>query len=470
MLTFVPYIVAVLAAFLALRLPQGKDLAVVVFLFPYVALAIEIGVSLAAHEFVTAILVLKYIFFGTMNLKYFRGAVALLFFLGLCYLVAFATLNFGPDVPLFADGQAMRNGWGRVFTVSINLSTSLMFLVLIFSASKTLNVATLLGSYLWACLILSGFGLLQFFTFLTLGIDIFPIGVFAEGVERAGMVVIDNAEFLRVSSFGGEPKGLGQSLVVGFAIITLFYRELRWKRVSTLVAQFILLAVIFATISTSAFIMLFFVVMSILILLVKQKPFEKSEIRFVFVGISASMATLYYSIALFFDNLKPRTYETSYNFLDTLRGRTIGRLQFDDTDAIIWESFVGDYLGLMIGRGLGLIHHYAYAFIPPHQQYYMGGAIIPAKSGISYYVGHAGLLGLLFITLFAVSMVPTYPANRSTTTSRKMSMIMKFQILCIGLWGAHLLRIYTFDITWAIFGLGCVLGSQIQEQNKSYSV
>ena len=91
----------------------------------------------------------------------------------------------------------------------------------------------------------------------------------------------------------------------------------------------------------------------------------------------------------------------------------------------------------------------------------MGGKIIPAKSGMSYYVGNGGMIGLLLITFFAASLVPAFDSRYSNMSPNKADLIKKFQALCFGLWAAHLLRLYTFDITWTIFAISAIIGYQI---------
>jgi len=210
--------------------------------------------------------------------------------------------------------------------------------------------------------------------------------------------------------------------------------------------------------------MISLVMVMILVMSIKPLPFTASGLLAMFLAISMGLTCVNYGIVYFTDSLQPVTYGVSESFWDMIKERTIDRIQLDDSDAIIWESVVGDYFGLMIGRGLGLVHHYAYLFIPPHQLYYMQDNLIPPKSGLSYYVGNAGILGLISITLLASTMAPKIANNRIFMNPNKVKAIKQFQILCLSLWAAHMLRVYTFDITWVLFAIAAIAGFQLHNE------
>lgn len=466
MLTLTPYIIGVLAAIAVVILPREKDLYVAIFFIPWVAIVIDFGVSVRVSEFLAAILLLKYFVTGRLQPTYFKGGVLLLLFLGLSIFSAYHTMEYGPAVPDFAGGSTLRNGYGRVFTSLLALSLKFSLLLLLFSLRDTLNVTNVLKVYVYSCLVLAVLGFIQLLVFMGSGIDIFPIGMLVTEDVRSGAVNIQGESFLRISSFGGEPKGLGQSLVVAFALIVLFGRQFNWSRQFLIIALASLVAAIIATVSTSAFIMMTVIFIFIVVMSRKRDPFSGAAIVKILLAISFGLFSVFYGIVYYQDVLQPITYQAADSFLDALKGRTIDRIQFDDTDAVIWESFVGDYFGLMIGRGMGLVHHYAHFFIPPHMLYYLGGSIVGAKSGLSFYIGNAGILGFIIITMFAAAMTPNIKDNRILLHLGKVKMIKQFQALCLGLWSAHLLRLYTFDITWLLFAVAAIAGFQLHNEYR----
>ena len=462
MLPLLPYIVGILATLLVLFLPRPKDLYVILFIMPWVALVIEFGVSLKVSEFVLMILFLKYLTVGNIRPNNFVGWGPLLVFILIAIGSAIYTLELGPKVPLFAGGSPFRNGYGRVFTTLLSLLLVLLYLLLIFSSRRVIDPIEFLKVYIWSSLLLAGLGLIQLFVFTLTGVDITPIGsLVGDEYVRSGYISIQGSSFLRVSSFGGEPKGLGQSLVIAVAILMVFGNRLGFRKMTYFSMIALLTIVIIATTSTSAFVTLFCIAVFVTILSKRKFPFTKSSIRNLMVAISMSVFGLYYSIAALTDTLAWRGYETSRSYWDAVKFRFIGRLRLDDTDSLIMESYVGDYIGLIYGRGLGLAHHYAYKYIPQHMLYYLDGKILPSKSGVSYYVGYAGLAGLCAMALFASNMIPAKDKLHRYHHERLHVLICRIQSLCLGLWAAHMLRLYTFDITWTVFALMGVMAYQV---------
>lgn len=468
MMSFTPYIAAIIAAMTALYLPKGKDLLVVVFMIPWVALVIEFGVSLRASEFLVAILLLKYFVIGSLRPRNFVGVLPLLGFLTIALGTAIYTIQQGPEVPLFAGGSPFRNGYGRVATTLLAFTLSFSYLFLLFSCRRFINPFNVLKTYVYSCTILAVLGLIQLSIFIATGVDIFPIGfLVGEEFARSGFLSIQGQSFLRVSSFGGEPKGLGQSLVIALAIVLVFGKIFKWKQLSYLTVIGLLSIVTIATASTSAFITLICIVGFVIILSRRERPFSKQAIRNLTIGISLGAFSTYYAVAAFTDTLRSRTFKSAQNYWDAIQFKLTGRIQLDDTDSIIMESFVGDYYGLIFGRGLGLVHHYAHKFIPKHMLYYLEGAILPAKSGIAYYVGYTGIVGLIIMAIFVAILIPAKDKYLRHQTRSTRVMLSRLQALCLGLWAAHMFRLYTFDITWTILAVAWIIGYKIELDTKS---
>lgn len=460
MLTLVLYGIAAVAVLVALRLPRGVDLAVAVAFVPWAALDAELGISLKVSELVTLVLLGKYALSGRWRPERMPGIGYFLLFLLASLALAVITIQWGPEVPPFAGGSPMRNGYGRVLTTLIKVVILFGFLILLFSERRTVRPMLLLKTYVYSCLVLAMLGLLQFVVFSVTGVDIFPIGMFSSD-GRSGYVLIAGELQLRVSSFGGEPKGLGQSLAIGLALLMVFGRMLGFAANRKRIAAALLFVVIVLTNSSSAFIVLLIVAGFTYVFSRRAVPFPRGVVTFLVLGISLGITGIYYGIAATTDTLAPIEYPQIDTFLESIQYKLTERVRLDDTDSLIMESFVGDIPGMVFGRGLGLVHHYAYVFIPPHMERYLWGSIVPPKSGVGLFLGHAGLLGIMLIALFVASLIPSRELLGRFSAPSHVSIVKGAQALSFGLLAALMLRLYTFDITWIAFTCFGIIGYQL---------
>ncbi|MEP3673419.1 MAG: hypothetical protein ABJM86_10750, partial [Hyphomicrobiales bacterium] len=283
MIAFVPYIIAVIASFLVLKRPKGSDLYVVIFLIPWVALGVDIGLSIRVSEMLMLLICAKYFVRGDFRLNVFPGLTYLILYLALGIFAAIATIEFGPDVPVLAGGGVMRNGYGRVVTTLFKTLILFSFLACMFSVWKRINVFTAIKTYIISCVILAAIGLVQFTVFNSTGIDLIPIGLLENSEStRRGTVLIQDSQVLRISSFGGEPKGLGQSLAIALCFLLCFRREVGYtKRKYFLYAAILFISTILTN-STSAFITLLIVAGGLYFFSIKYRSFSSFNIRVIF--------------------------------------------------------------------------------------------------------------------------------------------------------------------------------------------
>ena len=467
MIVFFPYVVAFIASFLILKRPKGQDLNIVIFFIPWVALGVEIGLSIRVAEMLMILIIVKYFALGYFRLNTFPGLIYLVLYLALGLVAAVATIEFGPDVPVLAGGGVMRNGYGRVVTTLFKTLIFLSFLACMMSVWKNVNVFKTIKSYTLSCVILASIGLVQLAVFLGTGIDLIPIGLLHDPEStRRGTVLIQDSQFLRISSFGGEPKGLGQSLAIALCFLLCFHRQFGFKKIKFFVFAAILGVATLFTNSTSAFVTLLTVLALIYLFSIKYHSFLPFNIRIIFIGIATALVAVFYFTASLTDTLAPKTFRYVSSFWDSILFKVTDRVKLDDTDAIIMESFVSDYFGLFFGRGFGLVHHYAYHLIPPHQLYYLSNAIIVPKSGIANYIGNLGILGVIIICIFLSRLVPSRAVIGPFISSHQAKLVVTVQALCFGLFAAHLLRLYTFEIIWVTFILSYILALHMRLNNK----
>lgn len=448
-MTSIPYIVAVACALIALRLPRGKDLYVPIALIPFRALEVEIGLSIQVSELLMMLLVARHFLCGRIRPSTLPAFSALVIFMLLAVAAAVATMEFGPDVPAFAGGGVMRNGYGRVVTTFCKAMLLFAVVVLITSNRKTIDPFLLLKAYVYSCVCLALLGLVQIAVFITQGVDIFPIAMFqASDAARSAIVSIHGQDYLRVCSLGGEPKGLGQALAVALCILWIFADSFAIRRSLFLLMCGTLLTVTVLTSSASAFITLLLVAGFIYVFSRKLVAFNEWGVKMTLTIIAAILVTTFYCFAAFTDTLSTAEFAQFDSYIDSLVFKVTDRIKLGDTDALVMESFVDCPFGLTFGRGLGLVHHYAHSFVPKRMEYYLQGQLIVPKSGIAYFVGYGGVLGLFFIIRLFSGMIPVRSIRSHRSSKMPATLMRGMQALSFGLFATLLLRLYARDIIW----------------------
>lgn len=458
MIELVPYVAIVLGAILTLRLRHGPDLSVAIVFVPWIALNIEIGISIKVAEAMMIMVFLKYAAFGRILPSKYPGLTLLIIYFTLAILAGIFTIEYGPIVPEFAEGGAMRNGYGRMLTQLAKWAIMLAFIVLITGNADRLNPFMLFRHYVISCVLLALLGVLQLGVFEMTGIDLFPVGLF-EGEEKWYQGVVQQAgeTRLRISSMGGEPKGLGMSLVIAVSLTMIIGREMGFGTVQRRLLAVLFFGVILFTLSTSAFISLAAILACALIFLRWPNPFKRGAIACIMIGMILSVAAVYYSLAARTDISAPGEQKHVDSFGDLLKARTVQRLKLDDSDGIMMASYVADPAGLLLGRGLGLAHYYTVDFIPRHRMHYLWGAIIPAKSGIMELIGGAGLAGAV---IFVMSQALLVPVAQGSANAQAKRTICHLQALAFGFFIAFILRLYAAQIILISFALFHVIGLQ----------
>jgi hypothetical protein len=458
---WIPLAVSVLACTIAIRLPYGRDLAVLAFLVPWYGLRTEVGVGILPAQIVAIALALKYVACGRLSVKGLPGVgylLALIVAGSVAALITFATLSAGSSY----SGGAMRNGMLRFCVALISFLLSLFPVALAYGARSALDPVLVLRAYVAGVLMLSVIGLAQFAVWHATAWDPLPIGLFLadpDGV-RSGMLQQGSFSFLRVSSLGGEPKSLGQSIVAALLILFTLRHKIMLKT-RRLPIYVVLGAVLIMTASTSAFLTFLAGFLIVLAFRVVRKPLRQTTITWAITIFALIVMAVYFAqvSSQGLPHVIDPTASQSPSAVELLRQRTIERVEVEDSDFVILSSFIHDSAGIMLGRGFGLGHLLAEPFIPEQLAYYMKDTVIAPKSGVVLMLVAAGVPGLLLFSCMLGKLIPSAPAParlRPTALDPERAdpdYVSLLQALGISLACALLLRTYLLDATMLVLSL-----------------
>ncbi|WP_139556669.1 hypothetical protein [Methylotetracoccus oryzae] len=382
----------------------------VIFLSPWQGLSADVGVNVSAFQLVVlGALLGNYI---RRSSRLFRSGFLLLpgsFYVFLVYVIvnSLAQLPFLPDVTL-SIGEA-RNPTTRAVLQIVVFLLSLAPVLLAATAVRQANDLFRLGrTYLISCLILAGIGWVQVIWWRVTGRDPLPIGFLqsvltgSDSILRTGLYGTDVGEFIRMCSFGGEPKGLGQALVVALLLIqTGVLAQLGVKPARRISITLILAISAVATLSTSA--LALWTIGSLVVALQaisSRNSRETKNTPLIFplaLGILAAALVGYVSISGP-GSVVPGGASVS----DILIERTLGRSLIEDFDQAVLGFLAQAPLYGILGVGLGNVHLYADEFLDPLTAAFAHGMAFVAKSGYLRLISEAGIIGL---ALFCVSVI-----------------------------------------------------------------
>jgi hypothetical protein len=452
---------------LAMLLPWQKALNLAVFSLPFAAFELEMGLSILASQFVTLALLLRTLLDGRQTIKYPRNFNWLLIFILWCVGTAGATLIFSSSFELVSDGAFFRNGWGRVAAQAAVLILGFALVFIIVARADTVDRIQLVLAYIYACITLAVLGYLQISVYLLTGADIFPIGFFTNlpaELQRSGLMGSPIGSLLRMSSLGGEPKGLAVSLLLGLAALVAFWNMLPRAHTWKLNVVALLFLAMILTGSTSGFfgLVIFFAIFALFSR--RLKPLSPTWLTFSAVTMTLVGFAIYLYLGSHhsWDGAEFTTDDTIYNIFIQ---RTIGRFSLDDTDIIIMSSLYDSYREWLMGRGMGLVHIGTAAYVPDYYilQGYYTNQIVNPKSGITSYGGAGGIIGLIFIGIFLSNLLNVDRATFHRTSPAVSKEIVKLQAAAIGIFALLLNRLYSGEISWILI---CLCGASCSHLAK----
>lgn len=354
------------------------------FLAPFGQLNIDIGLRLSAFQMSIVLILLSFLFTRSKIHKISPLIIIYLFFsiiitiLFSVFLIDIDNLNLGF---LRSEGRFIT----QIFLILLVYS-------LVFTISKYLDCFTdiikYIKTFIFALILLCILGILQFFVFTYLHIDIFPIYI-RDGAIISGIDIIADQTIFRISSLGGEPKTLAVSLAIGIVLLhSMNQRDIYFSKYDVLL-KILFLVVLFATLSTSGYALIIILSLILFIFSINQIRNIKFTTKKLISIVILSMISIYY------------ISNNSQNIGDIIQKRLLDRnISTEDFDYPIQEFFKANPEYIWFGSGLGNIHNLAKEYIPQKNLHYMQGIIFSAKSGYLKQISNIGLIGFSIFLLF----------------------------------------------------------------------
>lgn len=389
---------------LSIKSPR-KALLSVVFFSAWAGLDVDVGLRLTAYRLLLAGLLCALLVKVSQSPRA-RQAVKSL---GVLWLVpAYAAL--WTVLAMFITPEAdVAGGWlrspdvrsvGQILMFSLTLSPLAIVPWLIRDPRQ---IADFFKVYLFSACSLAGIGWIQILVWNLTGVDPIPVGVTdvwlgGAASMRSGQFQFANETVYRMSSFGGEPKGLGVSLAVGLLIIQA--GVIRTRQSLAWIWSYLLISMI-ATFSTMA--ILVWVGASLVQIIV-----ERHSHRYLFSTDAVLKKRWALLVGVIFIAI-PGAYFLfpQSGIVNLLEMRTVGRVFGEDTLGRAAPGYLEDFniaiLGFLrempvhalTGVGLGNAHLYADPYLPPFALDYADGTVFVAKSYLLRWVSEIGLVTLL---------------------------------------------------------------------------
>lgn len=400
------YIVIPLLAGLAVTMVSPwKALLGCVFLLPWAGLEADIGLRVTSFQLFYLPLFLHYLIKPGRWLKATArlNLLALLFVYGL--IVTIIMLPFLPDA--LVSGGVLRSPRARsAIQILVFLYTLSPIAIAMHYCDDYERMRTALRVFVLSSLCLCGLGILQLVVWIVTGTDPLPLGIIQSFVNpdsitvRSGLFNFDGRIIYRMSSLGGEPKSLGQTLVISvFMLVWGYLNKVEIFRRHNLLIILVLLGSILLTQSTSAFLLLAAGMPVLLLLSASGETKKIFNVLWVSALITV-IASLIFAIAYVVMDDSPITL---------IQARTTDRVNADvgyleDFDAAIFVLLTHDPLVMIFGTGLGNAHLFADVYLTSEATVYAGGTTFVAKAGFLRVWSELGIIGLGIMMLFIGSL------------------------------------------------------------------
>lgn len=376
----------------------------VVFLAPFRAIALNIGLSFTATE-VLVILGIGFLLLFRPPEK-IRLVGSILPYLFYCVISTVFLSLFVIDAIPVKQGNILREEGRFLVQIVLNILPvyGLLFLIINYIHSQA-ELIKVLKAFIMGVTVLVSLALLQFVVFKGVGLDLFPLGSYT-GSNRSSVfkAVEQLGGWIRVCSLAGEPKGLAAIIAVGVAVLILAGRFLpglfSWYRVKA----WVFCAVLILTLSTGGIVLGGLLVVTAfgfrLLFSRYNWNFIRPSVLLPFVLIAAVVVRAYGVVAAIVQN--------------RLVSRIAGDSKYtgggvEDFDQTIMAFLTDNPWWIVTGSGWGNIHNLSHKYIPSQFAYYMQDTIFVAKSGYLKIVSENGLIGVLLLLFFeAVTLSQLY--------------------------------------------------------------
>ncbi|OQW92619.1 MAG: hypothetical protein BWK78_01160 [Thiotrichaceae bacterium IS1] len=392
---------AVILLWLSFTKPK-VTLLLAIFLTPW-TIDFDVGLRVTVFQIVlVALLVTLFLKTNISRSSKANTPIRPIFIIFMVYAVFWSIVQ----IPFLPEAQVTGGGWrSPVYRALFQIPQFFLTLLPIFVVPRLFHSQRDLISagriYIQSAVTLAIIGWMQVLIWFATGWNPIPGGwsnSLLSGTavrESLGTFNLAGLTIMRMSSFGGEPKGLGQGLTLAVLLIQTIYlidKKAINRRIKFI--WFFLIVSTFMTMSSSAF-LVWFIGTLVLLVFGSAKPLFSSSSRT--SKITSYLAILFLFILIVIPII---TYDPDKSSDDNLVSgliyeRTVGRGIVEDYDDAVISYLREHPLQTMFGVGLGNIHLYADAYLAPEILHYAAGAAFVAKSGYLRLISELGIIGLV---------------------------------------------------------------------------
>jgi hypothetical protein len=365
---------------------------IAILTLPFKGLYLWVGTNIEIWKILSALTLL---FYGPMlmirsynQIKKNRFIHLLTFYILYVIMTTLLFLFFIPESDKHSvSGGFFKNEGRFLYQIGLFIITINLILWPIYVIKKEEDLSQIFKLIVYSNVVLASLGVVQELSIRIAGYDPFPINRPTGFDYEGGSLVVQGAETIhRMNSLAGEPKHLAIALIVGVIVIILY--RLNGKKIINydLLMLTMLLVCLVATYSTTGYIW-FGVVMVIIAGLYRFKISKNIILLLVAAGIT--MGVMYYST-----EGNPAPYIV----------KTINKAGLEVQDEAVFDFFKSEPLYTITGFGLGNIHFYAEAFLPPGFPLFRD-APFKGNTGFFFLLGDVGITGIIMLTFFVVGLV-----------------------------------------------------------------
>lgn len=408
-----PFFILLIALFISTAISVRKprlSIALAVLFLPWIGLGFDAGLSITPYQIFMAPLLVTCIIWG-LGVKDLRENLARLGFLGL--IVAYAViwsliqLFWLPDADIYggAARSPLVRAVSQIVMFFILLSPLIVICVLLRRPEEHIDLARI---YIKSVVVLCIVGWIQIAIWLVTGNDPFPVGIVnqilgGQGSIRSGSFGFEGHNIIRMSSFGGEPKGLGASIAIALLILQAVGIT---SRIKVWYCWLFLLTSLLSTFSTMAILGWAGATVTQLVMsarsgfnsrLVKPKRIRKKIIISILVSLLAVSALVVTTgpdkvFGLLSYRTTERVQSSEYGYLE-------------EFNVAIISFLLSQPQYILSGVGLGNVHLYADEFLPVEVRYYASGTAFVAKSGALRWISEVGMVSFLGLLVWGAWVV-----------------------------------------------------------------
>ena len=390
----VRYIVAgliVLTVLLAVGLNRLRLIEAGVFMLPFRSISFDYGLSFSIGQLLCVFALGQLLLVRPKRLR-FDGPFLL--FIGYCTLATVVISLLFMDYIEVKGGNFLREDGRFIAQLVLKLFFVFGTIFTVYSyATDVTKLRRILKCLLHGIALLGLLGVVQFLVFKVTGTDIFPIADLSR-TDGGRTSVFDTfsglAGWLRVNSFGGEPKGLAAIVAVGTGLL-LMARSASLR----IIKQPLLLAATLAvvcvlTLSTGGIALCAAMIACFVLLTLLINRYNWNPLRPLILGPLLAALVLTVRFGDFLGELFQQ------RFVDRFQGEhTSGGVE--DFDQTILAFLTDNPEWVVFGSGWGNIHNLTQDYIPGMFAYYMANTVFVAKSGYLQLISENGVVGALLL-------------------------------------------------------------------------